>query len=440
MKKNQDKIAVSKLGRASKLANAGAKVGSNYIKHYAKRLVNKGSKEELDQDNAKDVYKAFSELKGGPLKMAQMLSLGDQLLPKAYTDQFAQAQNKVTPLSYPLIRKTFKKEVGQYPEDIFKRFTKQAVNAASIGQVHKGSINGKDYAIKLQYPGVADSLKSDINMVAPMAIKMFGLKKSEVATYMEEVESKLLEETNYEQEMSNSHRIISQCGSLKNVVFPEFMPKLSGKRVITMSWIDGQGLADWIKTDPSQKQLNKMGQALWDFYQYQIHELRFMHADPHPGNFIVTPKGDLGVIDFGCIKEIPSDFYKSYIKLLQYGNEMGSKEFRSALIELGLYNPSAPSKERQLILSTFPEMFELVGRPLLQDSFDFSSDDYFKEIYQKGEALSRNSDMRGLSAQGSKHFIYFNRTYFGLYQLLNQLKANINTSNVVMKRPLKKSA
>ncbi|HAW19400.1 MAG TPA: ABC transporter [Flavobacteriales bacterium] len=440
MKKDQNKIAITKLGRASKLATTGAKVGSNYIKHYAKKLVNKGSQEELDEANAKDVYEAFSELKGGPLKMAQMLSLGDQLLPKAYTAQFAQAQNKVTPLSYPLIRKTFKREVGKDPDEVFEGFTKKAVNAASIGQVHKGRLNGKDYAIKLQYPGVADSLKSDLNMVAPMAIKMFGLKKSEVAPYIEEVESKLMEETNYEQEMRNAYHIIDHCDKLKNVVFPDFMPNLSGKRVITMSWMDGEGLADWIKTDPSQKQRNKIGQALWDFYQHQIHELRFMHADPHPGNFIITPKGKLAVIDFGCIKEIPKDFYLSYLKLLQFGNEMDSVEFRSALIELGLYNPDAPAKERQLILSTFPEMFELVGRPLLQDSFDFGNDSYFKEIYTKGEALSRNSDMRGLSAQGSKHFIYFNRTYFGLYQLLNQLKATIDTNNVTALRPLKKSA
>ncbi|GAB5540019.1 MAG: hypothetical protein Salg2KO_21220 [Salibacteraceae bacterium] len=97
-------------------------------------------------------------------------------------------------------------------------------------------------------------------------------------------------------------------------------------------------------------------------------------------------------------------------------------------------------KERQLILSTFPEMFELVGRPLLNNSFDFADDTYFKEIYTKGEAMSRNHDLRGLSAQGSRHFIYFNRTYFGLYQLLNQLKATIDTSNVLSPQPLKKSA
>ncbi len=440
MKKSQDKIAVSKLGRASKLANAGVKVGSNYIKHYAKKLVNKGSKEDLDEANAKDLYKVFSELKGGPLKMAQILSLGDQLLPKAYTEEFAKAQSRVTPLSYPLIRKTFKKEVGKNPDEVFEKFSTSAVNAASIGQVHKGIIKGIEYAIKVQYPGVANSLQSDLNLVAPVAIKILGLKKSEVKPYLEEVESKLLEETNYEMELQNAKRIIDGCEGLEGIVFPKFKKKLSGKRVITMTWLNGLNLADWVKTNPSQKERNRIGQALWDFYQYQIHELRFAHADPHPGNFIITEEGSLGVIDFGCTKELPLDFYKSYVKLLEYSREMESLEFKETLIELGLYDPKASLKERELILSTFPEMFELVGMPLMSDTFDFGSDDYFKEIFVKGEALSKNSDMRGLSTQGSKHFIYFNRTYFGLYQLLNQLKANIDTSKEMRRSKLRQSA
>ncbi|MDA7744773.1 AarF/UbiB family protein, partial [bacterium] len=220
----------------------------------------------------------------------------------------------------------------------------------------------------------------------------------------------------------------------------KFKKKLSGKRVITMTWLNGLSLADWVKTNPSQKERNRIGQALWNFYQYQIHELKFVHADPHPGNFIITDEGSLGVIDFGCIKELPLDFYKSYIKLLEYSREMESLEFKETLIELGLYDSKASLKERELILSTFPEMFELVGRPLMSNTFDFGSDDYFKEIYTKGEALSKNSDMRGLSAQGSKHFIYFNRTYFGLYQLLNQLKANIDTSKEMRRSKLRQSA
>ena len=441
-KKDQEKIASSKLSRASKLVNTGAKVGVNYMKYYAKSLGNKtAAKEQLEEDNAQDIYDAFSELKGGPLKLAQMLSMGDQLLPKAYTQQFAQAQNKVTPLSYPLIRKTFHKAVGKYPEDVFDTFSKTAVNAASIGQVHKGTIGDKTYAIKLQYPGVADSLLSDIKMITPVATRVLGFSKEEIGPYLDEVQSKLLEETDYKQELENSIKITKACKNLEVLAFPKFEKKLSGKRVLPMSWLDGESLGDWIESNPSQKERNQLGQRLWDFYHYQIHEIRMMHADPHPGNFLVTEEGKLGVIDFGCVKELPNDFYESYIKLIQYGEQHDHPEFIAALIELDLYDPNDEEKKRELLLNTFSDMFGLVGKPLFNDRFDFADDSYFKTIFEQGEALSRNTELRGMSARGSGHFIYFNRTYFGLYQLLNQIKAEVNTGEYIKNMiVLKKSA
>ncbi|MEX2596879.1 MAG: AarF/ABC1/UbiB kinase family protein [Salibacteraceae bacterium] len=441
-KKNQDKIAVSKIGRAGKLANTGAKIGGNYMKYYAKKLVNKSiDRDELDEANAKDAFSAFSELKGGPLKMAQMLSLGDQLLPKAYTMQFAQAQNQVTPLSYPLIQKTFKNAVGSSTDEIFDHFSKQAVNAASIGQVHKGRIGNEDYAVKIQYPGVADSLLSDMAMITPFATRMFNMNKDQIAPYLKEVKSKLLEETDYKQEIENANHIIEGCAGLSNLCFPKFKPELSGDRVITMSWIEGLGLADWIKTAPSQEERNLIGQSLWDFYHHQIHEMHFMHADPHPGNFIITPENKLGVIDFGCIKSFPEDFYQSYLQLISHGQQPNPKTFILALIDLGMFDPNAPENERILVLNTFKEMFSLVGKPLWQERFDFGDDAFFKTIYTQGEALSKNPDLQRLSTRGSEHFIYFNRTYFGLYQLLNQLKAEVNTKWVGgTVAPLKKSA
>ncbi|MEM9022476.1 MAG: AarF/ABC1/UbiB kinase family protein [Bacteroidota bacterium] len=425
---SQEKIAVSKLERAGKLVNAGAKVGANYMKHYAKRLINSDTpRTELEQENAKDIYTAFSELKGGPLKVAQMLSMGEQLLPKAYTQQFAQAQNKVDPLSYPLIRRTFRKAFGQPPEALFDAFSREAVNAASIGQVHKGQIDGQDYAIKLQYPGVATSLQSDLRLITPVATRILGLKKQEITPYLEEVERKLMEETDYNQELANAREIIDGCAGLDGLVFPEFREDLSNDRVLTMTWVDGAALSDWLKGDPSQEERNRIGQWLWDFYQHQIHHLHVMHADPHPGNFIITPEGQLGVIDFGCVKRIPEEFYRPYVQLLLAGIDTASADFSEALMALELLYDTDSAQDRAMILETFGYMFGLVGRPFYQPSFDFGDDAFFQQIYEQGEALSRDNAMRGLSARGSRHFIYFNRTYFGLYQLLNQLQAVVHT-------------
>lgn len=430
---SQEKIAVSKLGRAGKLVNAGAKVGANYMKHYTNQLLNKGSKDTLEEDNAKDIYKAFSELKGGPLKVAQMLSMGDQILPKAYVQQFSKAQNQVDPLSYPLVQKIIRKSFGKNPGEIFDDFSRDAANAASIGQVHKGKIGETEYAIKIQYPGVADSLQSDLRLIAPIATRMLGFKKQDLAQYLEEVEQKLLEETNYNKELENSNRIIVGCKNIEGIVFPEFNEALSSDRVITMTWIHGDSLNDWIAKNPSQELKNKIGQSLWDFYQHQIHVLKFIHADPHPGNFIVTPDNNLGVIDFGCMKEIPEDFYHSYTKLLMLGEaDIKSKEFTSTLTELEMLSDKDTAEDKDLILGIFGQMFELVGKPFFSEHFDFSDDSYFESIFEQGESFTKDSNLRGLSARGSRHFIYFNRTYFGLYQLLNKLGAHIKTGGVVL--------
>lgn len=429
----QDKIAVSKYKRAGKLVNTGAKVGVNYMKHYAKKLTGAPApKTDLEEENAKDVYEAFSELKGGPLKIAQMLSMGDQVMPKAYVDQFALAQNQVAPLSLPLVRKTFKKTFGKDPREVFDSFSPEAVNAASIGQVHKATRGDQQFAIKVQYPGVADSLQSDLRLIAPIATRILGLKKKDITPYLEEVEKKLLEETDYRQEFKNAQEIISGCQHLEGLVFPQFDDKLSGKKVITMTWIDGQSLNDWVESNPSQEARNLIGQRLWDFYQHQVHQLRVMHADPHPGNFIITPDTELGVIDFGCIKHIPKDFYKSYEKLLRSGQDQASPELVEALEDLELLNKKDSKKDRAIILDVFGSLFQLVGKPFYSETFDFGDEKYFEEIYARGMALSKDSSYRGLSARGSRHFIYFNRTYFGLYQLLSQLKAKVNTGLWVM--------
>lgn len=129
----QETIPVSKVQRAAKFITTGAKVGGNYVKHYAKKMVNPSmDKEELHQNNATDIYKSLSELKGSALKVAQMMSMDKNLLPRAYQDKFTMAQYSAPPLSYPLVVKTFQKCFGKTPDQMFDTFTRSAVNAAPL--------------------------------------------------------------------------------------------------------------------------------------------------------------------------------------------------------------------------------------------------------------------------------------------------------------------
>ena len=203
--KTIDSIPTSKLGRTTELVKTGVKIGGNYLKYYGKKAFDKElTRDELDQDNASDIYDGLKSLKGSALKVAQMLSMEKSLLPNAYVEKFSLAQFSVPPLSAPLVRKTFKTYQGAYPEDLYDEFTANSVNAASIGQVHKAKKDGKILAVKIQYPGVASSISSDLAMVKPIAMRMFNIKGKDSEKYFKEVEGKLLEETDYILEVKQS--------------------------------------------------------------------------------------------------------------------------------------------------------------------------------------------------------------------------------------------
>lgn len=424
--REQKTIPTSKTERSAKFVKTGIQIGGNYIKHYSKKLFNPSlSREELNEDNATDIYNSLSELKGSALKIAQMLSMDKNMLPKSYIDKFTQSQYNAPPLSGPLIVRTFSKNFGKTPEQIYDRFNLVSSNAASIGQVHEAALNGKKLAVKIQYPGVGDSISSDLKLVKPFAFRLLGMDEKDLNIYIKEVEERLLEETDYELEIKRSLQFSKACKDLKNIIFPDYYPELSGKRIITMDWIEGLHLREFLKTNPSTELRNKIGQALWDFYNFQQHELRAVHADPHPGNFLITPDEKLGVIDFGCIKEIPDDFYKPFFSLISDDVTTDKTRTIKAFRELDMIHDKDSDAQVEFYYTAYKEMIELFARPYRSKTFDFSQPDFFEQLYHYGEKISKMPEFK--QARGVKHFIYINRTNFGLYTILHELKATVKT-------------
>lgn len=428
--KEQQSIPVSKVQRAAKFISTGAKVGGNYVKHYAKKVVNPNlSKEELHNNNAADIYNSLSELKGSALKVAQMMSMDKNLLPRAYQDKFTMAQYSAPPLSYPLVVKTFQKYFGKTPEQLYDTFTKSAVNAASIGQVHQATKDGKTFAVKIQYPGVADSVSSDLKLVRPFALRLLNMNERELDHYMEEVESKLIEETDYVLEVQRSLEISAACSHIEGLTFPGYYQEMSSERIITMDWIEGNHIKEWLETNPSQESKNKVGQSLWDFYHHQVHNLQQVHADPHPGNFIITRDNKLGIIDFGCVKILPQDFYQGYFALIKKDMLLNEQELNDVFYGLEFISDKDTEEEKAYFKGVFKEMISLLGKPFHAATFDFADDSYFEQIFQLGDRISNDKMFKkSRQARGSRHGLYINRTYFGLYNLLNQLQANIKTT------------
>lgn len=429
--KSLDTIPTGKIERAGKLVKTGVKIGGNYVKYYGKKLVDpQTSKDMLDQDNAEDIYDGLKSLKGSALKVAQMLSMEKNLLPRAYVEKFSLSQFSVPPLSAPLVRKTFKKYLDKYPEEIFDEFEKDSVNAASIGQVHRAEKDGKKLAVKIQYPGVAESISSDLALVKPVAIKMFNLKGKDSEKYFKEVEHKLIEETNYILELEQSDEITTACSVIPNMQFPKYYRELSSERILTMDWMNGMHLGEFTQTDFEPEVGNTLGQALWDFYMFQIHKLRRVHADPHPGNFLVSDDAKLIAIDFGCIKQIPDDFYVPYFELAKEENINNDKIFMEKLYELEILTPTDSEEELKFFKALFKEMLTIFTSPFHKETFDFGDEGFWSKIANLSERYSKDEQIRKMNGnRGSKHFLYINRTFFGLYNLLHDLKAKVNVNH-----------
>jgi len=425
-------IPVNKVKRATSLVSAGVKLSGNYLRYYGEKVLKvEGSRGRLDKKNARDIYDSLKTLKGSALKVAQMLSMENNLLPSAYVEQFSLSQFSVPPLSWPLVNKLVKKYLGKSAHLIFDTFDVDSKNAASIGQVHQASLNGKELAVKIQYPGVRESIYSDLSIIKPFATRMFNLRGKDIEKYFKEVENKLIEETNYALELEQSQKIAKQCNQIPSLKFPTYYPELSTEKILTMDWMNGIHLSEFnSKYNKKFSKVNSIGQTLWDFYMHQIHHLREVHADPHPGNFLIDELDNLIVLDFGCVKSIPNVFYNPYFELPKISVKKNQKKFKDLLFELEILRVDDNFNEIIYLTDLFGNLINVLTKPFTVNEFDFGNNKFWNQVNGLAKKLSSDKILRKINGnRGSKHFIYMNRTFFGLYSLLNQLGAKVNTQS-----------
>jgi predicted unusual protein kinase regulating ubiquinone biosynthesis (AarF/ABC1/UbiB family) len=416
----QDRVPTGKIERASKFLKTGIKVGGNYVKHY---LSASKDKTKLDEQNAKDIFEGFSELRGSALKIAQILSMDSINLSQSFTEVMQKAQYSVPPMSAPLAVQAFTRSIGKSPEKVFDKFDALAHKAASMGQVHVAYKGGKKLAVKIQYPGVADSIQSDIKMVKSVAPKFVNASIQELNPFFEEVEARLMEEADYRKELINSLAFKEKCANLPGIIFPEYFPDLSSDRVITMEWLEGQHLKEFLATQPSAELRRQLATNIWNFYEFQIHKLRAINADPHPGNFLFREDGTVGVLDFGCTKVLSQELYDDYFTLAD-PHLFDDKDFAEhVLLKLEILRENDTPEKRNIITKLFRELITLIATPYHEGKFYFNNDAFYEKLSKVGLEISKLREVRG-----SKDFLFINRTYYGLYALFQQLDVELETA------------
>ena len=431
-------IPTSKVRRSTIAGITAAKIGIKHVGYKTRSLLmDENEKKKFKELHEKNlgvlIFSVLSQLKGTALKISQLLSMEANILPLSIREQLKNAYYQVKPINRALIRKQIIQELGKKPLEVFKYFESTAFAAASIGQVHRGeSFAGQTLAIKIQYPGIASTIESDLKIVEQLFWTLS--KTSEILPHkkvldlmMCEIKNRLGEEVDYEIEAKNLHWFIEQV-KLNGITIPKPIDELSSKRVLTLEMLDGLHLQEWLSTQPSQTEKNRIGQLLFDFFWYSVFNLKKVNADPHPGNFLFLRDGNLGVLDFGCVRSLDDEFVQQFsilipeiIKVFYQNGESETlrKTYQSLKILSG--DVSQDEFENQVIphIRRFAHWF---GEAYATEIFDFN----------KKSPCPGKPDNEGIKAVKLVNGMYqeqmcFDRAHLGLMNLLTEIGATIKT-------------
>ncbi len=428
-------IPTEKYKRTAITAITTARIGLKHVAHLGRKTLSstkniKQKNQQHEEEIGKIAISALMQLRGTALKIAQMMSLELDMLPENIRTELGKACSHVTPLNRAHIRKVYLAEFNNSPENVFERFEADAFAAASLGQVHKAVSPDHDLlAVKIQYPGIAASIKSDVQLVRGM-MKSISLSTSYLPRWeiiedvLECVQNQLEKEIDYVQEAENTCWF-SENLKLPNIRIPKTYPQFSNKKVLATEYISGKHLDQWLAEKPDQATRNRYGQLLFDTFCYQLHELKVLHADPHPGNFLICDDGSIALIDFGCIQRLSPDYSTAVTRLFSRDRQQIYQAYQGLGI---ISNHLSFDKFTNDIFPAIEPVHTWMSAPGIEKVFNFAE---FPPMPQKKLSSLKESIKAVNSIQQDQ--VYFDRSYFGLLSILRKMQVKIDTRMLGMR-------
>jgi predicted unusual protein kinase regulating ubiquinone biosynthesis (AarF/ABC1/UbiB family) len=423
-----EEVTSSRLKRMFKLGTMGARVGASTVASKVGSLLPGDKERRQDRlarsyaKNAERVVDVLGQLKGASMKVGQLLSADPELMPDEFADVMSSLQKDAPPMTYNTVRAQIEQAIDRPIEAVFSYFDPDPIGAASIGQVHRASLeDGQDVAVKVQYPGVADALVSDLKSLKTMLV--YGrafVDRERLDTIFEEVQRMLLQEADYELEaesLARFHEALKQRDGLRA---PRAFPRWSSKQVLVMEYVEGTKLDEALVEIGPGPRRDELLKRWVQTYSWMFHELLELHADPHPGNFILQDDDTLVMLDFGCVKSFDAAFADGFLDILDATWQGDSERLVELYLSLG-FGAEGTDPE-----SIDPELMhqyqEIVVAPFLRDEpFDFTGWEPAKE--GKLFMLRHPSFLKLVPPPDA--LAYF-RVLSGIKGLLGKLGAEIN--------------
>ncbi|MBU2653991.1 ABC1 kinase family protein [Acidomonas methanolica] len=406
------------LGELRRMARTSGAVGGMAARFAGSRLGLKPSA----AGHAGDLTAALGGLKGPLMKAAQLLSTIPGALPDDYARELAQLQANAPPMGWSFVRRRMMAELGAGWEKNFRAFSREAVAAASLGQVHRAiTADGRDVACKLQYPDMNSAVEADLRQFR-VAIGLFqqfapAVRQEDVVA---ELTSRLREELDYEREASHLRLYTLMLKDDEEISVPEPVETLTTRRLLTMDWVSGRGLQAVLDADPTQEERNAIARALFRAWYVPVYRYGVIHGDPHMGNFTIRDDFGLNLLDFGAIRVFPASFVKGIIELF---TALTERDEDRAFHAYALWGFKGINRETAAILNEwaaflYGPLMDDRERPIQNSDNPNEGRDLLSKVY---EGIKRTGGVTP-----SREFVLVDRSAIGLGSVFLRLGARLN--------------
>jgi predicted unusual protein kinase regulating ubiquinone biosynthesis (AarF/ABC1/UbiB family) len=304
---DDSKLSTGRFARLAKLASLSAKLSGDVVKTGVRRFTGSDSDSVLGAGAAEKLVATLGDMKGLAMKIGQAISMDPDLLSPEIRAVVARLQNQAPPMAWSTVREVVRRELGRAPDEAFARFEQEPLASASLGQVHRAETHeGVPVAVKVQYPDISHALMSDLdNLGSMVSMVAAGTRMTQGRAYFAEVREHLLEELDYREEAARALRFAEAARPFEDLRVPRVLPELSGEKVLTLELMRGRTLKDFLQglVRESNDERFRVSRLLIRAVVGPFLAAGVVHADPHPGNFLLLPDGGLAVLDFGSIKQ-----------------------------------------------------------------------------------------------------------------------------------------
>jgi predicted unusual protein kinase regulating ubiquinone biosynthesis (AarF/ABC1/UbiB family) len=414
----------SRLGRGAALARLALRIGGRYLARSPRLIfasVERRSelRQELALRTADDVAEELGSMKGALMKLGQMASYIDEDMPATFRTAMARLQHNAPPMTPELAASVIVDELGANPERVFARWDALPFAAASIGQVHRAITHeGRAVAVKVQYPGIARTITSDVRNVALLRrVAAAAFPGLDTRSLIDELGERLAEEIDYQLEAENQELFARYYEGHPVIHVPHVFSELSTARVLTSELVGGSRLEEVLRWNQREKDM--AAETIHRFVARSLYRLHAFNGDPHPGNYLFHGRGRVSFLDFGLTKRFRTEDLAPLVDALRsLVIEGDGDRFRAALERAGFLRPGAPVPTDMVV-----DRFGLFYATVRRDAPMTITPAYASQI------VRRFFDARGPLAPYSdvpRAYVVLQRINLGLYAVLGSLNATAN--------------